>query len=237
MIKDKEIWKPIIGFRKVRDWMYEVSNYGNIRLHTAIECKDIPLRIKDIKGHKYYIVSLTTYDGPRERYLVHQIVAKFFCDPTNIYDPENDRNIVPDHLDNNGLNNYYKNLELKTRGENISSAFKKGFINTRGERHTDALITDEQAHQICKYLMDGKSYDEIVKLMNFPNTIQHRRLLIRIKSGNAYRNVVENYDLKKLPPQYSKSCKENIDKIPMIKNLINLGYDNPNIVVEIWGKQ
>ena len=64
---------------------------------------------------------------------------------------------------------------------------------------------EKQANEICKFLEDGLSYDEIISKMNFENTKKYRTLLVRIKNGLAWKNVSKKYAIKKEEIKYTKS--------------------------------
>lgn len=145
---EQEKWKIINGFKNVIDDTYEVSNFGNVRYKDSTFI--LHKKIANKKYHPYYAVSLLRARGNAEWVLVHQLVATYFVDIPEELLNEND--IVPDHLDNNGLNNYYLNLEWKTRGMNVSDAFKMGYIDNSGEKHRDVFISEKEANLICKYL-------------------------------------------------------------------------------------
>lgn len=166
-ILDDLEWRPIINFKNVVDNIYEVSNYGDVRY---ILDKTYPnTKIANKKYHPYMAVYLQKTTGKKEWVLIHQLVAQFFLEVPEKYKDINIDELVPDHLDNNGKNNYYLNLELKTRGQNVSDAFKMKYNNFSGEHHRDSFITDKEAEKICKLLQDGYSKDEILKHMNFKN--------------------------------------------------------------------
>ena len=225
---EKEKWKTIKNFKNIFDNEYEVSNYGNVRIKLTKQL--LHKKIANKKHHPYYAVFLKRYTK-NEWILVHQLVATFFC---KIPDELKGLDIVPDHLDNNGLNNYYKNLEWKTRGENISSAFEKGYCDNSGENHKDVFITEKQANEICKFLEDGLSYDEIISKMNFENTKKYRTLLVRIKNGLAWKNVSKKYAIKKEEIKYTKSQMETIEKLSLIIKLMEKGLSNSEIYNIVW---
>lgn len=137
--------------------------------------------------------------------------------------------LVPDHLDNNGLNNNFKNLEWKTRGMNVSDAFKKGYIDNSGENHRGVFITTEQAHKICECLEKGFSYDKILKEMEFEDTKKYRSLLIRIKNGYGWKKVSSLYNINKNEIHYNKSQQDTLKKLPYIVSLIEQGKTNSEI--------
>ena len=167
--------------------------------------------------------------------MVHQLVATFFVKVPDKYLDGKEYDLVPDHLDNDGLNNHYENLEWKTRGENISSAHENKYIDNSCDNHVGALITNDQAHQICQLLENDRSYDEILEEMNLPNTKQYRTLLVRIKNGNAWNNVSCLYNINKEKIKYTKAQLETIERLSSIKKMIDEGYSNYEIVRCLWG--
>jgi len=65
-----------------------------------------------------------------------------------------------------------------------------------GERSGNAMITNIQARTICEYLSTGKSYDDIVSLMNVPekDIKRFKALLSRIKNRKAWVHISSAYD-------------------------------------------
>ena len=231
MIKRK--WKTIKHFKNVVDGIYQVSNDGEVRIKG--DKGFIHKKIANKKHHPYYAVNLCKTNGKFEWVLVHQLVATFFVEiPIKYVDL--DVELVPDHLDNNGLNNLYTNLEWKTRGENVKIAHEKGHINNRCDNNANAIVTNEQVYSICKFLEDGLTYDEILECMNFPDSKKYRKLLIRIKNKNAWTDISDKYNIETKTCKYTAVQRETIDKIPDILNFIKLGYSNSEIVKFIWGK-
>lgn len=229
-----ERWVEIVGFKNVIDNFYEVSNFGNIRYkETSI---NLHQKIAMKSRHPYKSVYLKMKNGKSEWVLVHQLVATFFIKIPDKYKGLNVE-LVPDHLDNDGTNNNVNNLEWKTRGENVSSAFKNGFINNSCENGRNALITNDEAERICRYLEDDRTYDEILKLMNYPNTKQYRTLLVRIKNGIAWKNISQKYTFNRNSIKYTKSQMETIKHLPKIRQLIKDGYSDSEIIIIIWGPE
>ena len=223
-------WKNISNFKHVIDSLYSVSNTGEVRnnLTGKVLHKKIAMR----KIHPYYAVYLKS-DRGGEWVLVHQLVATFFIPIPERY-IDMDVELVPDHLDNNGLNNDISNLEWKTRGENVSDAFKKGYINKFGENTSFALISDADAHKICKMLEDGKSYDDIIRDMKFPKSFKYRRLLIRIKNRLAWNDISKHYKFDSTEYMYSDTAADSRNNLSRIRELISEGKSNSEIVDVIW---
>lgn len=226
-MKDEE-WKILKGFKRVIDNIYEVSNYGDVReistgyiLHKKIANK---------KYHPYHAVYIST-NTVKEWVLVHQLVAHCFLEIPEKYIGK-DVELVPDHLDNNGLNNYYKNLELKTRGENTSDAWKNGCMENRyGENNPQAIITNDEAHRICQLISENKSYQEILELMRFPDTHKYRTQLVRIKNKIAWTHISDQYEF---PISWKDKQKEFLNKVPLILKMFSDGYSNAEICDNIW---
>ena len=223
-------WKTISGFKHVIDDLYSVSNTGEVRHNPSGKILHKKIAMKKI--HPYYAVYLKSDRGV-EWVLVHQLVATFFIPIPKRY-LETGVELVPDHLDNDGLNNHVSNLEWKTRGENVSDAFKKGYINKSGEKTSFALISDSQAHKVCEMLEDGKSYDEIIRDMNFPETFKYRRLLVRIKNRLAWNEISKNYSFDSSEYKYSDASADSRNNLSKIRELINEGRSNAEIVDIVW---
>lgn len=230
MIKKK--WKVINNFKDIVNDTYEISYEGEVRKYSSKEI--LHKKIANRKNHPYYAVSLKNCYGKTEWVLVHQLVAYFFIKVPKKY-KDCDVELVPDHLDNNGLNNHYTNLEWKTRGENVSSAHKHGFINNKGDSNKNAIITDEQAREICEYLCEGIGYSEILDKMNFPDNKSYRSLLVRIKNRNAWRSVSDDYTFDSKKVKYTSSQRDTIEKLPLIRLLIGEGKSNYEIIRIVWG--
>ena len=127
----EEIWKQI------KDFNYEVSNYGNVRNHKKIILKPH----KRGKGYKAIRISK---DKKRHRYYIHRLVAQAFLDLdiTNI-------KIKVDHIDNDKTNNRLENLQLLTHRENGCKSLKYGTskyvgVCKSGKKWRSMIVTDKQ---------------------------------------------------------------------------------------------
>ena len=227
-------WKTINKFKNIPDNKYQVSKFGDVRIKSTK--KMVHRKIANKKYHPYYAVYLHNIEGKGEWILVHQLVAFCFCKIPDKYKGKIlYAEVVPDHLDNNGLNNYYKNLEWKTRGENVKKAMQCKEINTTCENHRDSLITNQQAHMICKYLELNYSYADILQRMGFPNDKSHRTLLVRIKNRLAWTEISSGYKFDSSSIKYRKSQMDSIDKIPKMQELYSEGMTYREIARVLWG--
>lgn len=110
-----EIWKDISGF----EGLYKISSFGRIKSLKKKtingHCKnDKILRARvDKKGYIHYALKKNGNTYERK---AHRLVAQAF-----IENPENKPQV--NHLDTNRMNNYYKNLEWCTNGENQKHSY------------------------------------------------------------------------------------------------------------------
>lgn len=230
----KKEWRTIKHFKQVVDDMYQVSYEGEVRYKKSK--KIIKQKIANKKHHPYKAVYILHTDGKKRWVLVHQLVATYFVKIPKKYKNCKEE-LVPDHLDNDGTNNLYTNLEWKTRGENIKAAFERGEISNKLENHSDAIITNKQAHKICKLLEEGKAYDEIFTILKFPinDKDRYRKVLVRIKNRLAWTDISNNYHFNEKAYQYTPTQLETISYIPDIQKYIEEGKTNTEIVRLIWG--
>lgn len=118
---------------------YEVSELGEIRNRKTKHV--IKPRLSD-RG--YLKIQLN-----RKTYRVHRLVAQSFIDnPLNL--PE------VNHKDGDKTNNTVSNLEWVSKKENIQHSFRMG-LNNRWEKHFRSRLTKEQADEIRRIYLEGKT--------------------------------------------------------------------------------
>lgn len=103
---NKEIWASIEGY----EGRYEISNEGRVK---SLLHKEEKILIPNINTHGYYSVKLYDKNKNRKTMSVHRLVAIAFVNR------DNNLNVV-NHIDENSLNNYYKNLEWCTGAQNVN---------------------------------------------------------------------------------------------------------------------
>ena len=119
---------------------YEVSNYGKVR---NIKTNKFMKLSENLNG--YYSLILYDVNSKPNRILVHRIVAMVF-----VKGRTDNKNVV-NHLDENKLNNYYKNLEWTTSLGNNTHSFAKKVVMI--DKHTnETLKTFNSIKEACDYL-------------------------------------------------------------------------------------
>lgn len=119
----KEIWKPIKGYE---GW-YEVSNLGNIQSIDRLRYYKKTNEMKLFKGRirkqssdeAGYLQVCLCKSGKQKTLKVHIMVWDAFSEI-----PRDGDNLQVDHIDNNKKNNRFDNLQLLTKRQNISKAFR-----------------------------------------------------------------------------------------------------------------
>lgn len=183
------MFKKIPGFPN-----YSVDEHGNVR-------SDRRGIIRSLTENQFGYLQVTLHDsGERTTFRVHRLVALTF-----IPNPDNKPQV--NHKDGNKKNNHVSNLEWATSQENIFHAFENGLIEPeRGEdRHWDK-ITNEQVHEVCKLLQEGKSGVEVEE-----NTGVHYKTISNIRTKNKWRHISDLYDFKvSTQPRLSKETVRDI---------------------------
>lgn len=144
-----EEWKAVQGY----EGEYIVSNTGKVKSFKRTN----PCLLKpDLNGVGYARVTLSK-DSETKRLFVHRLVALHF-----IGEQPEGKDMI-NHKDGNKLNNHVSNLEWASCSENTIHAFDNE-LRATGERSTNAQITDEVVHEVCKLIERGKVRGEILSL-------------------------------------------------------------------------
>ena len=156
-------WKDVyIDGNKVP---YQVSDIGLV-----INCSTKRLLMGSPDKRGYIKVSIYM-DNKLHTMAVHRLVAEAFI-------PNPDNKPTVNHKDGNKKNNNVENLEWMTHKENIQHAIDNGLRNIDGMNAPSNIYTDEQVHEVCRLLSDGKNPKEISELLgvspNLPRRIKYR---------------------------------------------------------------
>lgn len=146
--------EKIVETEELKD--YFISNYGNIFkfVRNRYNSKWIKLELSKNKNYIYLKVKIC---GKYISYAIHRLVGKYFCEG---YSPD----LVINHKDANGLNNYYKNLEWTTQKDNIHQSYiTSGIDQTRNYKiyniiYPDGFISPDLKGntELKKYVLDNK---------------------------------------------------------------------------------
>ena len=184
---DIEKWKDITGY----EGKYQISSFGRVKgLNRKIiygneskgeyHTKKETILKSTITG-KYEMIKLEGNNSVT----IHSLVADAFL-------PLIEGKNYINHIDQNSLNNFYKNLERCTQSENIISANKSGNGNI-GEKQADSKLTEKDVVQIKKLLKTTIKQKVIAKMFNVGGTT-----ISDIKYGRKWKHVGK--ELKTVPP-------------------------------------
>jgi len=131
------VFKDIVGY----EGLYQVSNTGIVKSldkapsykgHSYLKGRELKQEITK-KSHTDYRRVTLSKNSKTERFLVHRLVADAFI-------PNIDNKPHVNHIDNNGSNNHYSNLEWVTHSENMLHAQKQGRLDKVIKKATEASI-------------------------------------------------------------------------------------------------
>lgn len=182
----EERWKYVsdMSVPNVKPGAYLISTYG--RVYSNIN-NQIMKPLVNQYGYIEYYFQLTDRVKKRVRMLAHRVVAIEF-NPIPNY-KEFDIN----HLDGNKSNPCLWNLQWATDSMNIRHAVDTGLKPIlSGEDSSAAIISNEQAEQICKLIMDPAhlSDGEISKIVGCT-----RANVYNIRYGRAWRPLAFKYGI------------------------------------------
>lgn len=145
---DTEVWKDIPGYNQ----FYQVSTFGRVR------SMDRVIIYGEGKGEyhsrKGQVLKSTLYGGyltvslSGKTRTVHSLVAEQFV-------VKSGPNLVVNHIDCNRFNNFYKNLEYISQGDNAKHSYLTGRANI-GVKQKDAKLNEEKVLEIKSLLAAGE---------------------------------------------------------------------------------
>lgn len=232
--QEEEVWK-ICSYPTVIKDAYFISSYGQIKnAITGRILKQYEL-VRDSKTENvYYIIKLKFYDHLKreiryKNFRVSRLVAWEFCEK-----PEG-CNIV-EHVNDNKLDNYFRNLKWSTSGVNTRNAIKTCRLNINGESNTNNKYSEMLIHFLCSLMEEGKSNKEILliwcgKDATIRKNAKEWSLINHLRSKDRFTDIAIQYDYdalfhisendKKIL-SYIDEKKENIDIMKIF------GYNTPN---------
>ena len=184
-----EIWKDIPGF----EGSHQVSDIGRVRsVDRVIAIKDVSMRKHKGRVLKPYIsnkgyerLSLCNDNGVTNK-LVHRLVLEAFKPHVNMGD------LQVNHIDGDKLNNHLTNLEWVTGRDNILHAYDIGLIDKKGERGSNAKLSNANVLEILRRLDTGSSQREIALDYGVSKSC-----ITKINRGYSWKLVREEHERTK----------------------------------------
>jgi hypothetical protein len=141
----EKIWKKIPNYSS-----YEISNYGEIKTFNWKNLGREAIMKPALDPNGYPRTMLKRDDGVIHTIKVHRLVAITF-----IENPEEKPHV--NHINGIRNDNRVFNLEWCTAKENIQHSFKIGLSSQKGEKNSNATLTDEQVREILANYEFGKT--------------------------------------------------------------------------------
>jgi hypothetical protein len=154
------------------------------------------IKKQHINAQGYYIIYLT-YRGKPMTLKVHRLVAECWLEPPckvllEKTSREHWKKPLVKHLDNNKLNNHYKNLEWCDLKSNTQQAWSDDLIpSLKGESNGRAILTDNIVHEVCKYFQEGGQPLSSTRIFNIS-----MQQATKIRAGIAWKHISSQYDIK-----------------------------------------
>lgn len=170
---EEEYWVPL-NILDIKPNVYEITNYGNVR---RIRDKyPIKAQILFSENGAYRIVNLANTSKPRpKKYLVHRLVAMLFVPNPYGYPYVN-------HMNNNGMDETYRNLSWATPEMNNQHQWKslKSSLSNLGN------------YKIYSMINEGHSDQEIIREMN--SHIVDKDYIESIRQSWIRNNPISEYN-------------------------------------------
>ena len=232
-INDCELWK-VVKFKNVKENMYEVSNFGNLRnrrtdtvLHPWI-------------GKNGYRFATLMCDNNKPLHVgMHTLVAIHFIPiPENLqYLVKCGEKIVPNHKDFNKLNNFYRNLEWTTYQQNNDWNIMHNHCK-KGDECPWSKTNNDTVHLICQYMEDGYTNKQILSFLGKDKHDKYyKALLTNIRTGKHWKHISSQYKieitntLRHYNDEYIHNICKLLDQHADLKTMRNI-LNVPNIKEE-----
>lgn len=222
---DKEEWKECT-YPSIEKGSYSVSSYGRIKNNETGKILKPYTLVRDIPTENvYYIIKLKCYDFSSKtikykNFRLHRLIAWEFCSRDGKMD-------VVEHINDNKLDNYYKNLKWSSYGENTRNAIKTNRLNICGEHNIHSVYKESFIRSICKLMDEGKTNKEILLILDGENATIRKNsatwsLICHLRSKDRFTHIACEY---KYEPVINLSDDEN-----NIIDLLMNGYENLDIM-------
>lgn len=172
---EEEYWVPL-NILDIKPNVYEITNYGNVR---RIRDKyPIKAQILFSQNGAYRVVNLANTSKSRpKKYLVHRLVALLFVPNPNRYPYVN-------HMNNNGMDETYRNLSWVTTEMNNLYQWKS----------LKCALPNLSNYRIYSMIAQGRSDQDIIREMN--NNIVDKEYIESIRQSWIRNNPISEYKPK-----------------------------------------
>lgn len=175
MEKEVEVWKDVKGY----EGYYQISNWGRVKSLDRIILKSgFPHKVKErilkqcFDGN-YLCVGLYK-ESKNYSIRIHNLVGLHFIDNPN-------NQPILNHIDDDKLNNYYKNLEYCNYRENVNHHHNKGnkkcgvFFDKKAEKWRGQITINRKQLHLGTFNTQLEAYAARVKYEK-DNNIQNKYL-------------------------------------------------------------
>lgn len=204
---------------------YLASNYGEIydKYSNRLLDKYPYCDLNQNKKKYYYRVQMIDDTGVKRNCRVNRIVLMTFDSREN-YD-----NLEAHHKDEDTLNNHISNLQWTTHLENCIEYY----LNKNNISIVDYIYTDENIHNICKYLEQSLSFEEISKIIGLGYNNKTKSYISAIRTGKIRKDISSQYNFPSkerntailTDDQIRFVCKSIVNNDNNIEIMKKLGYD------------
>ena len=205
---NKEIWAYLddSDILEIELNRYQISTYG--RLYDNKTGKIYPTD-KITKPNNYTVHIFALRNGDHCCTTLHSITINKF----KVFKAKDTTEI--DHIDGVKYHNWIWNLEYVDHTENLKRAVDSGLYPV-GEKHQNAIFTNDEIRQVCKLIQDGLSPAQIYNTLKdkIPNLSTH--LIHDIKDNNHCSSISKEFDFSNV----YKRCEYENANITLSENLV-----------------
>lgn len=195
----EEYWEDICCY-DIRENMYEISTFGNVRNKLTKQ-----ILKQQYINTGYLVVSLRCNGIYRDsaHFLVHRLMGFTF-----LMDQKTKDQTEINHIRSKYSGNHLNNIEWVSPEENENH--KNKYIQPKGEKVHNSILTDEQANIACEMIRDGYSYSEILLELGLEDTPNGRDMIGNIKRGISWVHISKDYDFSNTKYYCTKYTLEEI---------------------------
>ena len=184
-----EVWKVV----PQTNGIYEVSNFGRIRVHKRYgKVMESPVIVKQTLRNGYSAKNIKLEGNKYFFFLTHRLVATLFIDNPNSFP-------CVLHKDNDKRNPHYKNLKWGTPKQNMQDAFRDGLIKIKGVQRRKSNLTEKDVVDILKS-------EETCRALAKVYSVNHT-CIVDIRSGRTWNHITGLLCTRKIKPKFSKDIK------------------------------